>query len=311
MSKPFLSKNVTHVHNCSDHWSTTTTLAPGKLFADSLATTEDPSCLAGNTTYSVIERTTSSIEVPFGIVAGFLFTSSLSLIVVHFYRRYEIPKPENGTEQVSQWAFPRGISLALFLLGLLMIGPYVGMEICNFQLISSYSLHSYAHLDDQDAALTQSILAGSFTLARGLSIVFTRFMAPATIMPIFYAIILGANIFVVACAVQELPRVYFYLSQATLGAGFSVVLTSTYSYLEQSLMITDLLGGLFVCSGGTAIAIFCIICGAFVESVPLIIYYFNFGATAVISISFAAFVYLKRWHYYRHLRLAIDRCDHN
>lgn len=100
--------------------------------------------------------TESHIEIPFSIVGGILFISGLMMLATHFVRRYRPPK--SLAEQV---ATPlTTFKIVTIILAILQIGPYIGMEISNFQLLPTYAGHSYLKLDDQQSAVTQSIMAG-------------------------------------------------------------------------------------------------------------------------------------------------------
>src|SRR5699024_9861453 len=106
------------------------------------------------------ERTKSRIEIPFGIVGGLLLVASLLHLASHLYRPYTPPVSERSDRSKPRWRLPSRHRLVSIVLAIFLVGPYVGMEISNFQLISTYSSHSYLGLDDQKSALTQSILAG-------------------------------------------------------------------------------------------------------------------------------------------------------
>lgn len=79
-----------------------------------------------------------------------------------------------------------------------------------------------------------------------------------------------------------------------LGAGFSIVLSTSYSFVEQSMVVSDLIGGLLVCSGGTCIALYCLVCGSMVVQHPLILNWFNYGTLVVIVLGFGGFRWMGR-----------------
>lgn len=277
ISRPFLSKNETVI--CDRNTS-----------SSNLVSSDSSSPCDNITILSYTRRTESRIEIPFAIVGSVLFISFLTLFITHFVRRYHPPSIVVRQTSVG-WTRHKILSL---LVGIFQISPYVGMEISNFQLLSTYSIHSYLQMDDQNSASTQSIFAGTFALSRGLSIFVARKMRPKKLLPIHFVIILVANTLVVMGDKLQWPKEAFWASEALLGIGFSVVLPTTYTFIEQSIEITDLVGGIFVCSGGTMIAFFCLICGTFIEDTPLILYYFNYGAVLCILTAFIASCYLQR-----------------
>lgn len=69
---------------------------------------------------------------------------------------------------------------------------------------------------------------------------------------------------------------------------------STYSYVEKFIEINDLIGGLFVCSGGTMIALYVGVCGSLIEEHSMILYWFNYGTVILLSLAFTAFTYMQR-----------------
>ncbi|CAG2167233.1 unnamed protein product [Oppiella nova] len=255
MSAPFLAEKIENHTNSVDTYDISTHFLN---ISSNEFTTHTPK--------EVDIYTKSRIEIPFGIVGALLLTSGLLLLVLHFYRRYT-PPPDQ--EDDFSCRCPDKWTVIYIILGLLTLAPYVGMEVMNFQLITTFAKYSHLHLTGSDAALVQTIMAGAFALFRGINFIISiKYWSENIIFANIIVIIVG-NIVMVLFEVNGYSHTVLWIGVIITGTGFSTVFASVYAFLEKHLTISNAIGGLCVCASGLMAALLPTLCGQFIEDNPL------------------------------------------
>ncbi|CAG2171450.1 unnamed protein product [Oppiella nova] len=114
-----------------------------------------------NQTYTSSIINVSRLEVPFAINGVFLIVSAILLLLLYCYRPYIPPK---SPQKAIKFEFPKKWELIYILLGVFIIGPYVGLELMNFQLIPTFLEKSYQNISDSRSSNLLAILTGMFAI---------------------------------------------------------------------------------------------------------------------------------------------------
>ncbi|XP_054163363.1 sodium-dependent glucose transporter 1A-like [Oppia nitens] len=281
MTGPFLAKqskkNVTNSQMVTDLSSHIM-----KLSNISLQSITTPT----NTTKTIDVYSESHIEIPFGIVGGLLISSALILLILHFYRRY-VPPIEQQEEFSCKC--PDKWTVIYIVLGLLSLAPYVGMEVMNFQLISSFAKYSHLQLSGNDSALVQTIMAGAFALFRGINFVISFKFWSENLLFLNFIIIIVGYVVILLFEIYNYSKIVLLIGVIIVGSGFSTIYALVYAFLEKHLTISNTIGGLFVCTSGLMAALLPTLCGQFIEEHPLALIYMSLICTIIIGISFTTF----------------------
>ncbi|CAG2177900.1 unnamed protein product [Oppiella nova] len=108
-----------------------------------------------NQTYTSNIINVSRLEVPFAINGVLLIVSAILLLLLYCYQPYIPPK---NSEKAIKFEFPKKWELIYILLGVFIIGPYVGLELMNFQLLPTFLQDSYQHISDSQSSQLLAIL---------------------------------------------------------------------------------------------------------------------------------------------------------
>jgi len=234
----------------------------------------------------------SRIEIPFGIVGSILVISALLLLILHFYKRYE-PPIEQDQECVCKC--PSFQKMTYIILGFFTLAPYVGMEIMNFQLVSSFAQNCHLKLSDSKSADVLTFLAGAFTFGRALSIIISIKYSPQKMIFVNYIIIIIANIILLLFELNQNSVLMLWIGNVILGFGFSSVFPAVYAFLERHITIGNSMGAFFVCTSGLMAALLPTVCGQFIADEPLALIYINFICTLINCSAFIIFNVLVRY----------------
>ncbi|XP_054158855.1 sodium-dependent glucose transporter 1-like [Oppia nitens] len=118
----------------------------------------------------------------------------------------------------------------------------------TFQLLATFTRYINHHITGPDSATIMAIFGGSFTLFRGLSIIFSLKMKPKIMLIFNFLLIFSGNILLIIFGGKS--HTIIILSCALIGGGFSSTLPSVYTLLGQYIGINNTLGSLFTFGGG-------------------------------------------------------------
>jgi len=182
----------------------------------------------------------------------------------------------------------------IFLSNLLMVF-YCSVENNIFSFFPDFAVYSKMRLSKSTAAFMTSVLSGSFALFRGISILTaTKLSAERMLHMHFTLATLGSVLVVMAGHFDCLPLTW--VSVVVSGAGCSCMFPSIYSYVEERIVVTDLLSGLYIFVSNLTCIIITGVVGMLIKSNPMIFAYFNVGSLLLCTTAFAGLYYIDCRH---------------
>ncbi|CAG2100449.1 unnamed protein product [Medioppia subpectinata] len=215
-----------------------------------------------NTNYVSINSTTiinptivniKRLEVPFIINAVFLLISSLLLIILHFYRKYIPPikvEKEISFTQSKKW------DCIYLTLGIFVIGPFVGLEIMNFQLIPTFLSDSYQPMSASKSSLMLGLLNGVFAIFCLINFVVAIKFWTKNYIYVNLILVIVSNILLFVYQYYEYSERLLMAGIVIMGIGFSTTYPSIYTFFESNLTLDNTTTSIFISATGIMIAVF-------------------------------------------------------
>lgn len=164
-------------------------------------------------------------------------------------------------------------------MGSLFLTLFVGMEQTHLQFLPTFAVNSDLKISQSQSALISSAAALAFTVGRGLSIPLAIKLKPQTILYGNHFLMFLGSIILLLYSNSSEPLMW--IGNIVLGAGFSSIYASIYAFLEQHIRVTNIIGSIFVFSGGLTCALSPSLVGHYIERKPLVLIYFNLICTAL------------------------------
>lgn len=232
-----------------------------------------------------------SLTTPFTLIGAIQLSSIILLAILFCYKRYKPPKcldQENHNEDKKLFEdVPKSLRILIILLMSLCLGFYVSLEYCHFGYLVSYGQYIPLKIPAPDGAWLLSLVFASYTTFRAIGAFVAIKFTPGQMMTIHYIVIVASNI-ILLLASDSKPL--FYTSNIALGAGFSVMWGSIFSFAERYLVFDNLAGTLLVTASGGSSMVSLFFVGKMIESNPNVLIYANL---INISISIAIFIIIN------------------
>ncbi|XP_037047462.1 sodium-dependent glucose transporter 1-like isoform X3 [Bradysia coprophila] len=262
----------------------------------------------------------SSIHIPFLIIGTFNSLAFLFQLFLFIFYRYHTPPmyaddnvqqlddgshstiktelSENVSSKQRELAtvkVKRGISsrkIQLFAFGILFLSAYQAMETSTMQFLPIFGQYSDLKLSESDAAHVLTGLMAMYATGRLVGIIIIFKVRPELIIAVNLLLVTMGNTILSVWASGSVSM--FWIGSMMLGAGFSTMFPSAFTFIEKHLIISSIFASSTMIFGATASAIYPVILGKIIEHQAVVLTYSNFGSTFVCAIVMFWGYYLTR-----------------
>ena len=244
-----------------------------------------------NSTGVTGEERKKSLITPFTLMGAVQLSSVILLAILFCYKKYEPPKylDQENQNQEKKLFEDASKSFRIFIIFLmsLCLGFYISLEYCHFGYLVPYAQYVPLKISASDGAWLLSLVYASYTIFRAIGAFVAIKFTPGQMMIMHYIVIVASNI-VLLLASDSTPL--FYTSNIVLGAGFSVMWGSIFSFAERYLVFDNLAGTMLVTASGGSSMVSLFFVGKMIESNPNALICANL---INISISIAIFIIIN------------------
>ncbi|KAG4067379.1 hypothetical protein HA402_015815 [Bradysia odoriphaga] len=265
----------------------------------------------------------SSIHIPFLIIGTLNSLAFLFQLFLFIFYRYHTP-PMYADENVQQLddakdgshstaktelsenvsskqqelatvKVKRGISsrkIQLFAFAILFLSAYQAMETSTMQFLPIFGQYSDLKLSQSVAAHVLTGLMAMYATGRLAGIVLIFKVRPELIIAVNLLLVTMGNTILSVWASGSMSM--FWIGSMMVGAGFSTLFPSFYTFIEKHLIISSIFASSTMLFGATASAVYPIILGKFIEQQAVVLTYSNFASTSVCAIVMFWGYYLAR-----------------
>ena len=230
--------------------------------------------ISGHETHTVTPHDRSMLlSKPFAVIGGVQLSAILLLLLMYCYKKYEPPTKiqnnESGTKLFQ--SAPKSLNILMITLISTFLGFYISIEYCHFSYLVSYAQYKMK-MTASDGALLQSVQSASYTAMRAVGALIALKLSPEHMIIIHLAVVIGSNVALLFCSHS---RILFWVFNIILGAGFSTMWGSIFSFAEQYLVFGNFAGTMLITMSGGLSMISLYFVGILIESHPQILIYFN------------------------------------
>ena len=224
------------------------------------------------------------LSKPFAVIGFVEFSAIILLMLMHCYKKYEPPmKVENNQSEKKLFqSAPKLFKILMITLISLFLSFYCSIEFCHFSYLVSYAQYKMK-MTASDGALLQSVVSASYTGMRAAGALIALKLSSEKMIIIHLAVVICSNI---ALLFFSYSRTLFWVFNIVLGAGFSTMWGSIFSFAEKYLVFGNLEGTMLITisSGVSMISLYFV--GSLIKSHPEMLIYFNLVNCLVTIILF-------------------------
>ena len=227
---------------------------------------------------------------PFAVIGIVQLSAIILLMLMYCYKKYEPPtQVENNNSETKLFeSAPKLLNILMITLISMFLGFYISVEYCHFSYLVSYAQYKMK-MTASDGALLQSVQSASYTAMRAVGALIALKLSPEKMIIIHLAVVIGSNVGLLFCSHS---RTLFWVFNIVLGAGFSTMWGSIFSFAEQYLVFGNFAGTMLITMSGGLSMISLYFVGNLIESHPEILIYFNLinGLLSVILFLFVKII---------------------
>ncbi|XP_037047458.1 sodium-dependent glucose transporter 1-like isoform X1 [Bradysia coprophila] len=179
--------------------------------------------------------------------------------------------------------------IQLIAFAMLFVGAYQAMEISTMQFLPIFGQYSDLKLSESDAAHVLSGLMAMFATGRLVGIIIIFKVRPEFIVVVNLILIAAGNTILSVWASDSVSM--FWIGSMILGAGFSTMFPSFFTFIEKHLIISGIFASCIMVVGTTTSSMYPIILGKVIEHQAVVLTYTNFASISVCVI-------VMFWGYY-------------
>ncbi|XP_015926261.1 sodium-dependent glucose transporter 1A isoform X2 [Parasteatoda tepidariorum] len=203
--------------------------------------------------YSII----GAISLFVSLMFMFLFLTSVKLNSSDEMQKYKDPKVR--------------FKISILLCAFLLICVYCGLEIGFGQMIAIYAVRSTHKFTESLASYFTSVFWGTFTFARGISIVLAVKFSPFVIIACDCSLMFFAATLLVLFG--NTYETFLWIGTGALGVGFASFYPSTITWVEQYVNIDNKIGSYFVVAASVGEMVAPLTISQFVNTKPEFLFY--------------------------------------
>ena len=228
------------------------------------------------------------LSKPFAVVGGVQLSAMLLMFLMYCYKKYERPPivQDNKNDTKLLESSKRMHYLIITLISL-CLGFYSSAEVCHFAYLVTYAQYKMK-MTSLDGAHLQSALSASYTMMRAAGALIALKLSPGQMIAIHLSVVISSNIVLLFCSNSLL---IFWTTNIVLGAGFSTMWGSIFSFAEKYLVFGNLEGTMLTASSGGLSSVSTYFIGSFIELHPEMLIYFNL-LNSLISLTLFLFINL-------------------
>ena len=212
------------------------------------------------------------LSKPFAVVGGVQLSAMLLMFLMYCYKKYERPPiREDNKNDTKLFKSSKLMHYIIITLISLCLGFYCSIEICHFTYLVTYAQYKMK-MTPLDSAHLQSALSASYTLMRAAGALIALKLSPEQMIAIHLLVVIGSNIVLLFCSNSLL---IFWTANIVLGAGFSTMWGSIFSFAEKYLEFGNLEGTIMTTTYGGLSSISMYLIGSLIESHSEMLIYFN------------------------------------
>ena len=311
ISEPFLSKEIKNQTSNSASQSVEQQM-DSEFFQSFLETSGD---LDEGAHLNKTMHTETRIYIPYGISALMMFVSAILLFAMSFIVPYiEQKRQSSGSRDPGDATQSSSTSKEdlddktqestdkryldykyLIVLGNFLMCFYTGVELNAFAFLPDFAVYSQMRLSKSTGAYMASVMSAAFAAFRGLSIpVATKLSSERMLHLHFLIVCLGNGLLVVAGLIPSVPLTWVAI--VIMGIGMSCMLSTIYSYVEERIVVTNRLTGLFIFSSASSTVLYLTFLGIFIKKYPMIFVYVNILSLLITLAVFIGLFFIEHRH---------------
>lgn len=259
------------------------------------------------TTTIVNSAVSSTIHIPFLIIAAFnMLALVFQLFLFTFYRYHtppmyanenfeliddakNVPSPVDtelsGNGSINQQVNVMGISnrkLQLIAFATLFLGAYQAMEVSTIQFLPIFGRYSDLKMTEAASAYVLTAFAGLFAIGRLVGIIIIFKVRPELIILVNFLFSISGNVILLMWANDNVTM--FWIGSVLLGTGYSTTFPSFCAFIEKYLVFTSTVATCIIICGATTSSIYPIVIGNMIAHKAVVLAYTNFLSTFVCAI---------------------------
>ena len=314
LAEPFLSKEITSNQTLGDHNQSMNQKGFISMgFRNLVQSLEEFDDHHGGSNETL--RTKTRIFIPYSISALLLLISSMLLFAMSFIVPYSQQKRQVSSssrllddDKCHSSSISKESSEAsseakevywdykfLVVLGNFLICFYTGVEINGFSFLPDFVYYSTMRLSKSTGAYMTSVMSAAFAAFRGLNIVTATKISSERMLHIHFCILSFGNILLLFAGYTASVSLT-WVSIVIMGMGMSCMFPTICSYMEERIVVTNFLTGMFIFSASLNTIISPLLVGLLIRKFPLIFIYFNVVSLIVCSAIFLGLFVIERRH---------------
>ena len=172
---------------------------------------------------------------------------------------------------------------------------YTGVELNAFSFLPDFVVYSSMKLSKSTGAFMTSVMAGAFAVFRGMSILTaTKTTSEIMLQTHFCILCIGNVLLTVSGLISSVTLTW--VSIVIMGVGMSCMFPTIYAYLEERIVVTNFLTGIFIFSSAICTVVYPIIVGLTIKKYPMIFAYVNISSLLVCVAVFTGLFIIERRH---------------
>ena len=213
------------------------------------------------------------LSKPFAVIGGIEFSAIILLMLLYCCKKYEPPMKvrNNQSEKKLFQSAPKLLKILMIIFISLFLSFYCSIEFCHFSYIVSYAQYKMK-MTASDGALLQSVLSASYTGMRAAGALIALKLSSETMIIIHLTVVICSN---VALLFFSHSITLFWVFNIVLGAGFSTMWGSIFSFAEKYFVFGNLEGTMLITISGGLSMISLYFVGSQIKSHPEMLIYFN------------------------------------